>query len=332
MNDDPWATAVFVVSDTSSATAVGSLQVEYGEDYDNTVGRTFVLHESSGGRVSCNRMGVCGDAVCDAHESSTTCESDCPTTTETVSTTALETTKEATTEAPETYEDTCSVYQTRTVAEEDCDSNFWLVGSVSDRLAGKPTNSDWDLCMITNDDGTLEWGVKDSGAVYRTCVQASADPAEACNGNLVCGTDVVGNSNGQSWTISYVTRDNYMHQDCPSIQSQCAVQSNWWYGVLEGASTLSSDFIRGNVCLGEDKMVRVVTKDGLVDTCVGYQYEQGRVAELTCPTDRDYICGTLVQDGMTVFGWPTAQAALIATALESENHVHPQCGPFLTCC
>jgi len=326
---DPWSDAVFVVTDESAGTAVGTLQVEYGENYDNTVGRTFVIHESGGGRVSCNRMGVCGDSVCDENETSSTCEVDCPTTT----TTTIATTTTTTTEAPQTYEDSCSVYQTRTLTRDDCSTN-WLSDSVKDRLASKPTNSDWDLCIIDNGDGTSEWGViDDDDTVYRTCVQASTSTDTACDGNLVCGTAVVGNSNAQSWTLSYVTRSNYMHQDCPSIQSECAVQSNWWYGKLEEAApTKDSAWIRGNVCVGEDSMVRVVTKEALVDTCVGYQYESGEVNNLVCPADRDYICGTLVSNGRPVFGWPTAMLSMVSAALDTESYVHPDCGPFLQCC
>lgn len=79
-------------------------------------------------------------------------------------------------------------------------------------------------------------------------------------------------------------------------------------------------------------MVRVITKDAVVDTCVGYQFVSGQVDASVCPVDRDYICGTLVSNGRPVFGWPASQMQLVSNALDTDGYVHPDCGPFLQCC
>ena len=40
-SDDPWTNAVFVV--TSGTDATGALQVEFGQTYDNSMGKAFVV-------------------------------------------------------------------------------------------------------------------------------------------------------------------------------------------------------------------------------------------------------------------------------------------------
>lgn len=52
---DPWASIVYVPSDTGKA--VGSVNVGYGESWTTSIGRVLVVHDSTGARVTCEKIG-----------------------------------------------------------------------------------------------------------------------------------------------------------------------------------------------------------------------------------------------------------------------------------
>jgi len=368
---DPWTNAVFVSSGTD---ATGTLQVEFGQTYTNSMGKAFVVHDSTGARASCNRIGAtCGDGVCDDNIGELdTCRVDCPTeepthdpTTEqptrnpttkeptrsptatkpTLSPTTEEPSRSPTTEEPSrsptaeptpTPEDTCAMGYTQTVDLGNCfgaDSSWedfngpnlsWLVTNMQGRgrVSHLPT-----LCIIYNEDGVYEWGAIDGGVAYRTCVQASGTSTTTCDADLQCngGGDVVGSAGSQSWPLSEIVRANYQHHDCPTIQNTCAKESNWWYNELEKRSIQTHEFLSNNVCVGQDNHVRVVTKTGVANTCVGYNYVDDD-PYVVCPVDRSFICGTGVYEQNPVYGWPARQFELIAAAIDDgPGHVHLHC-------
>jgi len=340
---DPWTNAVFVV--TSGTDATGTLQVEFGQTYTNSMGKAFVVHDSNGARASCNRIGaVCGDNVCDDNIGELdSCRVDCPTeepthhpTTEEPSrspTASKPTLSPITPEPTPTPEDTCAIGYTQTVDLEDCltaDSSWtdfdgpnlsWLVTNVQ----GRGRVSHFSLCIINNGNGVYEWGAIDGGVAYRTCVQASGDQTTTCDADLRCNADVVGNPNAQSWPLSAITRENYQHQDCPTIQSTCAKPINWWYDQLDTRSDQTREWLFANVCVGQDNHVRVVTKTGVANTCVGYYYNNND-PNVVCPVDRSFICGTGVHNKNPVYGWPSRQFDLIGAAIDDgPGYVHALC-------
>jgi len=53
--DDPWGSIVYVAN--SDGTASGMTSVEYGYGYADTMGKTFVIHEQDGSRMTCDVLG-----------------------------------------------------------------------------------------------------------------------------------------------------------------------------------------------------------------------------------------------------------------------------------
>lgn len=53
--EDPWAHIVYV--EKANGTAQGSTSVSYGEDFKSTFGRVLVVHDSTGARITCAKIG-----------------------------------------------------------------------------------------------------------------------------------------------------------------------------------------------------------------------------------------------------------------------------------
>jgi len=183
-------------------------------------------------------------------------------------------------------------------------------------------NVDNTLCVLDN-----QFVVVEDGKTYPTCVQYDASRDTVCDENLICGgSEVTGWPNqAKDAILVALTRADYKHKSCPTIQEECYPLGTYWTDFLTDATVFSADEV-ANVCASRAGMIRVVQKEQYADTCVGFS-DRARDA---CPVARDYICAGN-DNGMVVYGWPgqIVASAGAAFANTAENYRHPQCAGLL---
>merc|ERR1719493_22260 len=128
-------------------------------------------------------------------------------------------------------------------------------------------------------------------------------------------------------------RDNYIAKACPSIQSYCGISevTSWWLGQVrlnvESFGGEWDDDWEGNLCIGEDNVVRYVTATGFVNTCTGYDYVEGKEKETFCGSQPLWQCGFKTYAPYTDLspGFPINQFRSIALAMIQEDKLLPEC-------
>jgi len=211
----------------------------------------------------------------------------------------------------------------------------WWTGQVKTRLVDRGyLNPAHDICMIQHGTDDLEWAIIADEYIYPTCVQADIQPKATTT--LIPNTDSAStNPNKQSNILQASDlwdRNNYMAPECPWIQPMCGVTdvNDWWKNQVkakvEEYGGEWNDKLAENICIGEDKAVRVVTQTGFVNTCTGYDYTDG-APTAECSSQALWACGFKTFKPYTSLtpGFPVNQFRSIARALVQEDFLLPEC-------
>jgi len=199
------------------------------------------------------------------------------------------------------------------------------VGQVIEGLAG----FDRDTMTLCEADG--EYKVAYNNRVYPTCVAYGA-PSSACTDeNLICPIwrteGVFGFAGNQRAVLADAfLRNDFKHQDCPTIQEECepieGIKEGYWKDLFVQRTGLEVSYAQ-NLCVNTaTSEVRYVGADAYMNTCVGFSKE----ATEECPTSRSFLCRGDYQ-GMVTYGWPGQIMEALGRAVEQSNSRHPSC-PF----
>jgi len=198
------------------------------------------------------------------------------------------------------------------------------------------------LCIIQHG-SDYEWAVvSDDGYIYPTCVQSGDSTTETTTLVPNAAGGLATNLNRQANQLTdqaVFSRNNYMAIDCPSVQSYCSTSiiNTWWLEQVESqvqqqtgsawSETLASNW-RDNVCIGDDKAVRYITDEGIINTCSGYDFTTNElVKSTTCAGRNTWECGFKTFNPFVSFSpaFPVNQFRAIARALASEDYTYPEC-------
>jgi len=212
---------------------------------------------------------------------------------------------------------------------QQCQSseNDWWVGQVLEGLQG----FDPDTMILCQGDG--QYKISMNRRVYPTCV-AYGDPTAVCtDSDLMCpeAPSTPGTfgwpGNQRAFLQEALLRNDFKHQDCPTIQDECepleAVNAGYWKDLWVTKTGLDVSYME-NICVDPATTeVRYVMAEMYMNTCVGFSTE----AQTACPTPRSYLCaGSL--EGFVTYGWPGQIVEAIGRAVEqTDSKRHPQC-PF----
>lgn len=231
--------------------------------------------------------------------------------------------------------------------------NSWAENQINSRFASSTDYSQLMVCTVEHNGDTV-YGVYDSSAsnpvVYPSCVGVWN----------YCGatdTDLSGVQCPGAQTVSaywneffyyVVERKNYMHKQCASIQAACGdgslntYEKQGFTGYLYNAGVAitrdgfdDQEVWNANLCKGTDNSIRVVTPDGIINTCVGYLWSgQSNMDANSCPAKRNHVCGTtkgsLAGEYKRIYGWQKAQFNLVNAALTQSDFVYAEC-PYTSC-
>jgi len=225
-----------------------------------------------------------------------------------------------TTPEVETYVDTYDPTLTCEIA-----SNWW-VGETIEGLTG------YDKTTMTLCVGDNQYMIATGGRVYPTCVEYGAPNTPCAHGDLICpeppsNPGVFGYAGNHRFALSIAAqRNDFRHQDCPSIQDKCAplegVYESYWRDLFVQRTGLSTNYFH-NVCINPATTeLRYVAETSYVNTCVGFSHE----AKEVCPVPRSFQCVGL-NSGEIVYGWPGQIMETVGRAVMFESRRHPQC-PF----
>jgi hypothetical protein len=212
----------------------------------------------------------------------------------------------------------------------------WWTNQVKTRLVDRGyLDADQDICMIASGTDDVEWAIIDGGYIYPTCVQAG-NLAKTTT-TLIPNTDDGSMSpNKQSNLLQFsdvFVRNNYIAPACPWIQPICAITqvNSWWLGNVQSNVVAYGgtwdDKWEDNLCIGEDDVVRYVTATGFVNTCTGFNYEEGKEKETQCGSQPLWQCGFKTYSPYTNLspGFPVNQFRSIARAMIQEDKLLPEC-------
>jgi len=200
------------------------------------------------------------------------------------------------------------------------------VGQVIEGLAG----FDRDTMTLCESDG--EYKVAYNNRVYPTCVAYGAPSSLCTDDNLICpewrDEGVFGFAGNQRGALAAAfLRNDFRHQDCPTIQEECepleAINEGYWKDLFVQRTGLDISYAQ-NLCVNTaTSEVRYVSENAYMNTCVGFSND----AIEACPTSRTFICRGDYQ-GFVTYGWPGQIMEALGRAVEQTNSKrHPSC-PF----
>jgi hypothetical protein len=222
------------------------------------------------------------------------------------------------------------------------------INSVLASIRNKHAGTDYDLCYMEDSDGYLYYTIFVEGVGYPTCVQGPATTENCQRDKYYCVEEerrnwpnTVANRLLAGQVFGADTRNNHMHNACPTLQSICQANIPGESGLTSfEQESLQPAELEGqfdnNICIGQDGGIRVVTEEGVKPTCVGFSWDTdlmgaGSEQLKPCPAERNFMCGSLqLASGEKTYGWLSAQRGLVHTALLQEDYLHPEC-PYDEC-
>jgi len=213
---------------------------------------------------------------------------------------------------------------------DDIDASW--ASNVVNGLAG----FDADTMKLCANNG--QYAIEVDGMVYSTCVAYGAQGTTCTDTALVCPDrnaepNVFGYAgNVRNALSASMTRADFNHPRCPTstclAMDDIADSNRYWKDqVLGNPYTSVTEAQADALCVGEDMQVKVVTREGKCNTCIGWN------TDATAPCDSgNFLCAGHSGEGSFTYGWPgqIARTLAVAAVNEAGNYMHPQC-PLMIC-
>jgi len=213
---------------------------------------------------------------------------------------------------------------------DDLDSS-WVNNVVS-------TLSGWDSETMKLCANNGQYAVEVDGMVYPTCVAYGAQGTACTDDSLVCpdrnaDPGVFGYAgNVRNALSSSMTRADFGHPQCPTAtcltMDTIAASNRYWKDqVLNQPFTDVTEAQVDALCVDADNQVKVVTREGKCNTCIGWSTD----ATAQCESGK-FMCAGHSGEGEFTYGWPGQIARTLAVAAVNAegNYMHPQC-PLMIC-